>query len=602
MKKIMRGFLWAAVFYLAVWPGVLCAETVPDYLAPIVVTQKRPGIAGAASLEAQRLKSFPYSSPVEAIKSLPVDLQSRSPHAGIQTDFSLRGAGFQDVGIFMNGRSISDPQTAHHNSDVPLTKEDIEKIEILSGHDFVPAGPAAPGGAIHILPKPPAGRKAVAELEGGQYRTTRQLVSVTDRKGDLGLRASVENAASAGFSEDTDFKKFTSSGSSSLALPCGEMYLTAGYQEKEFGAYDFYTPAGGYPSKEWTKTLLCNLGSDISMDGLRVKPDLIWRRHYDTFMLDKTQKRSLYLSRHRTDVYSPAVYVERDSGFLGKTGVGAAYGLDEMSSSSMGERSRSSLGVYLKESKYIAANTLIELALRRDDCGRLRNMYTAAAGIKNELSSSQSVHFGVSNNIRAPSFTELYYSDPTTRGSEGLSEEKAVACQAGYDYKRGGVNAGLILFSRRESHCIDWVKRSALQQQWLAENISGADVLGLEQHLGFAVHKMLPFSADLYYSYLNKRPRGNGVIYKSGLQSARHLANAALSLPLPCGMQSFVLPYKNNPRRDGWFLADVYLSRGIGGSFTLFVKAANIFNTEYQEIEGVPQPGRWVTSGIRGEW
>jgi hypothetical protein len=28
-------------------------------------------------------------------------------------------------------------------------------------------------------------------------------------------------------------------------------YLDAGYNEKEYGAYDFYTPGRGFPSKEW---------------------------------------------------------------------------------------------------------------------------------------------------------------------------------------------------------------------------------------------------------------------------------------------------------------------------------------------------------------
>jgi outer membrane receptor protein involved in Fe transport len=34
----------------------------------------------------------------------------------------------------------------------------------------------------------------------------------------------------------------------------------------------------------------------------------------------------------------------------------------------------------------------------------------------------------------------------------------------------------------------------------------------------------------------------------------------------------------------------------------LFVDASNLLNVEYQEIEGIPEPGRWIEGGLRFEW
>ena len=105
-------------------------------------------------------------------------------------------------------------------------------------------------------------RGGALELKSGQYQTKSGLFSISDKIDNLGIRLSLENQESKGFHYDTDFKKFTSTPNSSLDIPDGEFNINLGYQEKEFGAYDFYTPGLGYPSKEWTKTCLYKYGQN----------------------------------------------------------------------------------------------------------------------------------------------------------------------------------------------------------------------------------------------------------------------------------------------------------------------------------------------------
>ena len=88
----------------------------------------------------------------------------------------------------------------------------------------------------------------------GNQRNGYGLFSISDRFKELGLRFSVEDVQSKGFRYDTDYKKFTNSLGAYLDLPDDGIWENNfGYQEKEFGAYDFYTPGKGYPSREWTK-------------------------------------------------------------------------------------------------------------------------------------------------------------------------------------------------------------------------------------------------------------------------------------------------------------------------------------------------------------
>src|SRR5690242_13964554 len=47
-----------------------------------------------------------------------VNLQRRGPN-DIQTDISLRGGSFGQALVLLNGMRLNDPQTAHHNMDLP---------------------------------------------------------------------------------------------------------------------------------------------------------------------------------------------------------------------------------------------------------------------------------------------------------------------------------------------------------------------------------------------------------------------------------------------------------------------------------------------------
>ena len=107
------------------------SEAKPQDLEPLLITKQKQFILNTYSIGSSEAGAFNYESSIETLSSLPVDLQSRSLRSSIQTDFSLRGSTFQQVLILLNGVRINDPQTAHHNSDIPFTKKDIKRIEVV---------------------------------------------------------------------------------------------------------------------------------------------------------------------------------------------------------------------------------------------------------------------------------------------------------------------------------------------------------------------------------------------------------------------------------------------------------------------------------------
>lgn len=65
-----------------------------------------------------------------------VDVRNRGPR-GVQSDISIRGSNFEQALIMVNGIKVSDPQTGHHVLNLPVSLDDIERIEVLDRKSVV---------------------------------------------------------------------------------------------------------------------------------------------------------------------------------------------------------------------------------------------------------------------------------------------------------------------------------------------------------------------------------------------------------------------------------------------------------------------------------
>lgn len=589
----MSAFLFALLILLNI-PQLVYGQDAPLVeLEPIIISPRQGSISSSYQLEEIS------DSALEALANLALDLQSRNLSKGIQSDFSLRGSTFQGVLILIDGQRINDPQTAHHNCDIPLTAHDIRSIEIIPPGGSSSFGPDAIGGAINIKTRDPQNKKTL-RLSSGEHNLRSGSFSFGLAREGFGLRYSLEREEAGGFTYDREFKKFTSSLQYNINLPQGIFKTTWGYQEKEFGAYDFYTPAKGYPSQEWTKTYLLNSGLELDQGGMMIKPNFLWRRHFDKFMLDKTQQRTNYLNHHRSDVYTPSIYFQRQTHQLGKIGLGLEYGKEQIDSTNLGQRHREHKGIFFDQARDLGEDLWIGGSVRFDDFQGLDEVFSAAFNLRYRFRPRDFLYLGLSRNIRLPSFTELYYNDPTTLGNPDLSTEESFNYEIGLGCNRANFSFGLTGFLRIEQDFIDWVKYSSGQEKWQAENITEAEVCGMEGNLRIGINKDIVLTSN--YSYINKRINDKGCLYKYGPNYVRHLFNSVFEFNLPFGIQKIRFHYKKRPRRDGWFIVDAHLSYNLNKVSKIFLKVNNLFNVEFQEIEGIAQPGRWAELGVKFEW
>ncbi len=89
-----------------------------------------------------------------------VDIRSRAPF-GMQTDLSVRGSSFSQVLVLVDGMRINDSQTGHHNADIPVPLQDIERVEVLLGPGSSVYGADAFGGTVNIITRHHPGAGAI---------------------------------------------------------------------------------------------------------------------------------------------------------------------------------------------------------------------------------------------------------------------------------------------------------------------------------------------------------------------------------------------------------------------------------------------------------
>ena len=113
-----------------------------------------------------------------------VDVRQRGNN-GVQADISIRGSSFDQVLILLNGIQLNDPQTGHHNLNLPVSYDAIDRIEILEGPSARLYGPNAFAGAINIITGQASSPQITGRISSGQYGFLETAISSSFQTGKL---------------------------------------------------------------------------------------------------------------------------------------------------------------------------------------------------------------------------------------------------------------------------------------------------------------------------------------------------------------------------------------------------------------------------------
>jgi outer membrane cobalamin receptor len=524
----------------------------------------------------EQLARLPVSSIADAIALLAaVDVRARGVD-GVQADFSVRGASFGQALVLVDGVRLNDAQSGHHNADIPLVLDDVERIEVLAGAGSSLHGADALGGTINVITRRgqrrAQARVAAASFGGaeaaGGYDTGRHAVSASVSRSD-------------GFMPARDYRNATAWGRTSV----GAHRISLGVLDREFGANGFY---GASPSREWTSQALLSIDRQrMALGRWQASWRASTRAHRDRFRWD--QRRPGFAENlHRSYAVSATGQGERSLGGATRLAVGVDAGADWVRSSNLGDHAYQRAGGFA-ELRHHRGPFFLTPGLRLDAYTRFGSSLSPSVAAGRWFGDVK-VRGSAGHAFRVPTFTELYYRDPNHLASDALSPERAWTLDAGADWLPApSWLVGATSFVRFERDVIDWV-RERREDRWRTDNIREVTTRGVE----LSARRVLAEGGvvDLQYAWLDSDAPTLRLLSKYVLDIARHRLSASGSVSLP-GRVVLGGRLGMTRRLDGreYALLDGRVSRR-WGALWLTADLKNLLDEEYEEIVGVAMPGR----------
>ena len=570
------------------------------------------------------------NAPVQTIEDLleyamNVDVRQRGGQ-GVQADISIRGGTFEQVLVMLNGIKLNDPQTGHHTMDLPVSLEQIERIEIITGGASRIFGNYAYTGAINIITKSEMANSV--SISGGENAFKSGGINYHTSTGNLKHNISVNQKESDGYIEGMDYKIKNYYYQAKTNIDGINALFNAGYTNKEFGAFSFYSLK--YPNQfEKTQTTFASL--QLRKEGkITLDNKISWRKHNDEFILFR-ENPSWYHNFHETNVFSMDMNVIQKT----KTGtnvIGMEIRTDNIISNVLGNDLKSPIEIdtnnfYYKGASRTTTNLFIEKNINLNNLAISAGiMMNIDSEYGNEYFPGIDMAYNFSNNIklftsynksmRTPNYTELYYLSPTNQGNINLKSEHSTNQELGLKWNGNSHKTTFTYYKREGENMIDWVLING-DSIWRTQNLSQLTTTGYELNSRIDINKM--FNTNLPISTLNISYAVNESDTTSeGFQSAYVLDHLKSNLSFTASQnisEKIRIDWRASRQdREGgyidfesgedveylpFWLISTRLSCKVFNNSTIFLEINNLFDNEYVDFGNIPQPGRWMRAGVK---
>jgi iron complex outermembrane receptor protein len=532
----------------------------------------------------EEIEKLGVESILELLKIYNVDVYTRSD---VQQDFSLNGGTFEQVKILVDGIPFNDPQTGHHNCNLPLNLDDIEYIQIIKSGNFSFYGNNAFCGVINIVTKKRTNNSL--SLSYGSFDTYKIN---TTANFDFGY-ISADISGSSGYRDNTDYETYNIFAKYNFK----NTNFNFGFLSKDFGAQDFY--AVNRKEYEETKTFFASANrSFVLKENINFNFGIYLRKGFDYYTTQR-YKQEVYYNRHFSSVYgSKGIFNIKVLNNLSLIPIFEITfkQLDSRGSSTvlpdwqgMGKFSDEeyALGVGLswRIKKFLFESTFKENYFSRYS---FLPQYTAQLAFIPNLNNK--IFVSTSKVFRTPSYTELFYWDPNHQTTEDLKIEKTDSYQFGIENKIKNFSLQTLYYYMTPVNAIDWMRTKNSNESWKITNISKVELYGYDLSVSW---KFPDFETKILYSSNYKNfdiPEDKELKYIENYP--KNSLSLILFLPKIFGIESSVtntykVYTKTQPKE--FLLTNVSLSKTINNiKFSFSIE--NLFNVKYEEIPGIQQP------------
>ena len=526
-----------------------------------------------------------------------VDVRRRGTGGG-QSDLYIRGGGFDQTLLLIDGIKMDDAQTGHHTMNAALPIEVIERIEIIKGPAARIFGQNAFTGAINIVTKKRLNNKVSINVEAGSFGQLNGSVTLGKETENSSIIAHVGALTSDGYRNNSDYNNQNYFLKGIFNKKKQPIEVIATFFDKKFGAENFYTTNVTFNEYEETQNSLIGVSTTFKSNKFNVTPRIYWRRGQDMFLLRRDDP-GFYRNFHITN----KIGVETNASYtsdIGITGFGVDFSRFSIQSNNLGERVRTMANFFL-EHRFKLGSFDITPGIAATYFSDFKFNAFPGLDIGVQISDKVRLYGNVGYTFRAPTFTDLYYSDPATSGNPNLEPEKAFAQEIGLKYSDDKFSGSLAIFNRDSEDLIDYVRQNTSVNIFTAANIAEVSTQGIEFESAYNF-KMNNYNQTITfgYTYLNDDILDqNKDLSRYSLNTLKHQLITRFTSQLFKNIRQNII-YKHAERTVGtsYNVWDASLIVDFN-KFTFSLTANNIFNAEYVESGFVQMPPSNVLFGLR---
>ena len=550
-------------------------------------------------INSKEIANSPATNVAELLQqTIGIDIRRRGV-SGVQGDLYIRGGGFDQTLLLIDGMKMDDAQTGHHTLNMILPLYLIERIEIIRGPAARIFGQNAFNGAINIITKEVKGEKRTAnidfrELSFGSYGQKNFALTSSIISEKIKSIFSFSINKSDGYRHNTDFSNANYFNKTSFKTKSSPIDLISSFSQRKFGANGFYASPSATEQYEETQASLLGISTVIQSENLIIKPRIYWKRGQDMYIYIRDNP-SVYRNLHKTNKISAELSGSYISD-LGVTGFGLDLSTVNITSNNLGEHKRNTANAFIDHTfELFNGNLSVSPGIAISYFSDLSFHSFPGIDLGYHLSSNFKLYSNIGKTYRIPTYTDLYYSDRTTIGNENLNPEQATSTELGIKFNDSQFNFSASLFSRKSKNIIDYVKENE-NDLWKAVNIRSLNTKGFELDLSYDFSKSSSSSSfGLGYSNLNDDSYVSNINYsKYSLNSIKNHFISNLNLTyFKKIIHSTIFKYVKRSDGSNYSVLDSKISFR-----SFFVNVNNILDVVYSETNLVPMPGKNVLLGF----
>jgi iron complex outermembrane receptor protein len=543
------------------------------------------------------IKNSPASNVSDLLQEITgIDVRRRGV-GGVQGDLYIRGGGFDQTLLLVDGMKMDDAQTGHHTLNMILPLYLIERIEVIKGPAARIFGQNAFNGAINIVTKEIKGEKkqidlSLKEISYGSFeqKNISAVTKIITNKAKSLI--SFSNNTSDGYRHNTDYKRNNYFVKTSFNLKSSPIDVIASFTENKFGANGFYASPSATEQYEETQASLLGVSTTINSEKLSIKPRLYWRRGQDEYIYIRDNP-SVYRNLHKTNKVS----AELSGSYFSNSGV-TGFGIDlstvNISSNNLGEHDRTTVNLFVDHTfKLFDEKLVLSPGIAVSYFSDMSFHSFPGIDLGYNINSNFKLYSNIGKTFRIPTYTDLYYSDRTTIGNENLNPESATSTELGFKYNTSNFKISGAFFNRKAKNIIDYVKENE-NDLWNAVNIGSLKTTGFE--LDFRYNFQNQNYLNLGYTNIKDNNYVTNINFsKYSLNSLKHHFTSKLNLNYIRNVNhSFVYKYAERSDKSSYNILDSKIMYKKG----LFIYVNNILDEVYSETNLVPMPGTSFLVGI----